>query len=335
VGGCLSGAISEYENLLRVLEICQDRGMIEPHDQLITVNIPYYEGREDFGMVSVLKIEQSATYSYRGNWIQARKQLVSVIYSDIKDQCSKVIKARALYLLVAAMRRNEEYRKSRTDLSYMFYLLEDSKRLLYGFNSPEDWAELYQTYGCVWMDYMSQLPLDQRNVAREKAIDCFGKAIDFSEQDPRERVQMKRQSYCHLKLAKIHLGCCSTSALAKESHLPLNDYHIKQAESHLDFVQFKFGDTLPTATRMLLWKTQSDLFFHKGQYDLAINKAKEALKLAVAHGFNTELNTLQEKIDCYQKNLRAHDPEIYSGEFVVIRARLFRNLVNANLGILS
>ena len=85
---------------------------------------------------------------------------------------------------------------------------------------------------------------------------------------------------------------------------------------------------------MLLLKTQSDLFGHKGQYHLALDKAVEALQIAKRHGFKTELNILQDKIDCYQKKLDTHD-QILSGEFVVIKAGLFRNWINANPGMLS
>ena len=308
----------ECEALLGKLEKYRDNGMFKEHDELVTEKIRYYEERGAFTMVWILKIEECTTYSYKGNWEEARKKLASVTLSNISVEYSDVIKARAMYLLVAHMRRNKEYRTLKPMLLYLIYCLEVCEQLLHNYNSPEDWAEFYQTFGCVRMDYMSQLPLDQRNAEREKAMDCFRKAIYFSEQDPRERVQMKRQSCVHLKLAMIHL----------------NDYDIKHAERHLDIVQSKFGYTLPTATRILLYKTQSDLFFHKGQYRLAIYKAMEALKLAVNHGFKTELNTLQEKIECYQKKLGTHD-QILSGEFVVIRARLFRNWVNANLGILS
>ena len=312
----------ECEDLLGKLEKYQDNGMFKEHDELVTEKIRYYEERGAFTMVWILKIEECTTYSYKGNWEEARKKLASVTLSNISVEYSDVIKARAMYLLVAHMRRNKEYRTLKPMLLYLIYCLEVCEQLLHNYNSPEDWAEFYQTFGCVRMDYMSQLPLDtlERNVELEKAIDCFRKAIYFSQKDPRQRVQMKRQSYAHLQLAKLHLI--------------RNDYHmhdIEQAERHLDIVQFKFGDTLPTATRMLLYKTQSVLLWQKGQHHPAIVKAMKAFKLAVNGGFATELNTLQEQKDCYQKKL----DQMLSGEFVVIRARLFRNWVNANLGILS
>ena len=316
VRGCLSGEIVEYEDLLKELERYQDNGMFEKHDELVQEKIRHYEEREALTMVWVLKIEQSATYSYQGNWKQARKQLVSVIYSDLMVEYSDVIKARALYLLVAHMRRKEEYRKSKTGLWCLLNYLEDSIHRLHYYNSPEDLAELYQTYGCVLMDDMSQVSLDERNVVRNKAMDFFRRAIDFSKQDGRERVQMKRQSYVHLKLAMIHLQ--------------LNE--IKEAETHLGIVQSNFGDTLPESTKMLLLKAQSDLFGHKGQYRLAKDEAEKAHEIAESLGFKTELNTLHDKINCYQKKLDTRD-QILSGEFVVIKAGLFRNWSNANPGM--
>jgi len=329
VHGCLSGEIRDAERCLKKLEFYQDNGLFKEHDRLVKEAIHHYKKREDSSMVWVLRIEESATNSYQNNWEQARKQLVSVIHSDLRVECWKVIKARALYLLVAHMRRKEEYRKSKTGLSCLLDCLKDSMHLLHCYNSPEDWAELYQTYGCVWMDYMSQLPLDQSNVERENAMDCFRRAIYFSKQDPRERVQMKRQSYVHLKLAMIHLGCCSTFPLAQGNHIPQND--IKEAKRHLDFIQSKFGDTIPRATRMLHSKTQSDLFYLQRKYQRAKDKAVDAYKCAKRYGFNTEVNILKEKKDYYQKKLETYY-QILPGklDFVIIRAGLFGNWVNSN-----
>lgn len=298
VRGCLSGKISEFEKLLKTLESYQDNGMFKKHDRLVNWAIHHYEERKNFTMVLTLKIEKSATYSYQDNWNHAKKLLNSVINCDPLPEYSDIVKARAYYLLVAHMRRKEEYRKSKTDLLFKF--LERSKCLLHNYDSPEDWAELYQTNGCVWMDYMSQLPIDKRNVEEEKAMDCFRRAIYYSKQDDRERVQMKRQSYVHLKFAMMHLHC-STIALAQENLCTLND--IKVAEKHLDIIQSKFGDTIPKATRMLLSKTQSDLFYCQGQYQQAKDKAEDAHEHALHHQFNTELNTLKERKDFYLKKL--------------------------------
>jgi len=298
VQGCLSGD-GTYGEVLEMLEDHQDNGRFEDHDSLVQFLIHSYEDKKKFSMVWVLKIEESATYSYQGNWEHAKKLLESIIYSDSVVEDSDVIKARAYYLLVAHLRRNQEYSKSHID--QLFEYLERSVHLLHKYDLPGDWAELYQTCGCVWMDRMNQLPFDERNGARQDAMDCFLRAIYYSEQASRERVQMKRQSYVHLKFAMIYLGCCSTLPLAQENPLPLND--IKEAKRHLGIIKSKFGDTIPTATRMLLSKAESDLFYRQGQYQLAKDKAEDAYKYAFDHGFNTELNTLQERIDFCQEKL--------------------------------
>ena len=157
VQGCLSGKIGKFEKLFETIESYQDNGKFEQHDRLVKWAIHSYEEREHFTMVLVLKIEESAPYSYQDNWEHAKKLLVSVINSplNIKAEYSDIITARAYYLLVAHLRRKEEYRMSRIGLLFQF--LERSEYFLHGYDSPEDWAELYQTYGCVWMDYMSQL----------------------------------------------------------------------------------------------------------------------------------------------------------------------------------
>ena len=296
VQGILSGD-GKYGDLMEMIEVFQDNGDFKSHDSLVQFLIHSYEEKEKFSMVWVLKIEEAATYSYQGNWEHAKKLLELVINSDLPVEHWRVIKARACYLLVAHMRRNQEYSKSNIDL--LFEYLKRSVHLLHKYDLPGDWAELYQTYGCVWMDRMNQLPFDERNSARENAVDCFHRAIYYSEQTSRKRVQMKRQSYVHLKFAMIHLGCCSTFPLAQENHCPLND--IKEAKRHLGIIKSKFGKTIPKATKMLLSKTKSDLCYRLGKFQLAKKKAEEAHKCALDNGFNTELKTLQERKDFYQK----------------------------------
>ena len=294
VQGCLSGKIREFEKLLETIESYQDNGEFKKHDVLVDLAIHRYEERKNFTMVLVLKIEKSATHSYQGRWNRANKLLVSVIKSHLPTEYSDIIKARAYYLLVANLRRKEKYRKSKTDVLLKF--LDRSKYLLDAYHSPEDWSELYQTNGCVWMD-----SIDKGDVEGEEAMDCFRKAIYYSQQDDRVRVQMKRQSYVHLQIATIHLRCSSTSALAQENVCTLDD--INEAEKHLNIIQSEFGTTIPTATRMLFSKTQSVLFYRQGKYQKAKDNAKDARESALRYQFNTELNTLEEREDFCQKKL--------------------------------
>jgi len=280
---CLSGKNLQFEKLLEALEVYQDKGMYEQYDRLVKAIIQLHEKRGDFIKALVLKIK-SATYLYRYDWKHAKRLLASVITSDLPVEYSDVIKARAYcsLALVARIRRKEKYKTNQL-LEY----LERSEHLLRFYDLPEDWAVLYLTYGCVWMDYMymSNLPLDRRDVVREKAMDYFRRAIYYSEQDHRARVKMKIQIQAHFKVAMIHLGYCSTFASAQENHIPLKD--IKEAENHLDIILFKFGNTIPMAARFLFMKTQSDLFYHKGQYQPAKDKAEDALECASRLGFNT------------------------------------------------
>lgn len=269
-----------FEKLLDAFEVYQDNGMFEEHDYLVRMAIHSYKEKGDF---------IKATYLYR-----------------------YVIKARACYLLVAQMRRKERYRKSKTN--QLLKLLKRSEYLLRNYDLPENWAELYLSYGCLWMDYMSNLPLDKRKVVREIVMECFRTAIYYSNQDHRGRVRMKMQSQVHLMVAMIHLGYCSTFSLAQENHIPPND--IKEAENHLRIIQCNFGDIITRATRILLMKTQSDLFYHKGQYQRAKDKAEDAFECASRLGFNTVLNTLQERIDFCQKKLETVCDQILSGNLL-------------------
>ena len=71
---------------------------------------------------------------------------------------------------------------------------------------------------------------------------------------------------------------------------------IKEAKEHLDFVEYRLGESIPTRTQVQLLKTRSDQFYRQRLYQLAKETAEEAFQLASSNRFNTELVTLQERI---------------------------------------
>ena len=215
VEGDLSGKHGLCERLLEKLEVYQDNGHFDEHDSLVTRAIHFYEGEKNADMLLVLEIEQAAPLSYKGQWKLAEEKLISVTKSDLKSRAPypDIITARAYYLLAAHMRRNKEYRNSNFPL--LLEYLQSSECLLQNYGSPEDLSELYQTYGALWLDRMSQITNAERNArarnaAREKSKYYSTKAIYFSQQDNRRRVRIKRQMYAHLKLATILLDSSST-----------------------------------------------------------------------------------------------------------------------------
>ena len=314
VEGDLSGKHGLCERLLEKLEIYQDNGHFDEHDSLITGAMHFYEGEKNADMLLVLEIEQAAPLSYKGQWKLAEEKLISVTKSDLKSRAPDIITARAYYLLAAHMRRNKEYRNSNFPL--LLEYLQSSECLLQNYGSPEDLSELYQTYGALWLDRMSQITNAERNArarnaAREKSKYYFTKAIYFSQQDHRRRVRIKRQMYAHLKLATILLDSSSTFTLAQEK--PILPSDIEEAEEHLQIIQFKLGGSIPRATLMLLFKTQSDQLNRQGRFRLAKERAEDAYQLACLHQFNTELETLRERIDFLDNKLQTPDHIVIEG----------------------
>ena len=129
----------------------------------------------------------------------------SVIQSDKNKTChvlnSNILMAKAYFLLVADVGK----RKPR-----LFEYLERSEFLFQNNDSPEDWAELYQKYGRLWLDCMSLPPDDKRNepariTAKENGIYYFQQDISYSQKHHRVRVQVKGKTYIHLSLATLLL----------------------------------------------------------------------------------------------------------------------------------
>ena len=295
--GYLNG--SQCERIMEHLEILQDNGKFGEHECLVRSYLQRCGKENNSDLELALKIERGVAFSYHKEFKNSKRMFISVIKSDKELRNPNILIARAYFLLVADHRG-----KKFVKLAPLFEFLRRSEFLLQNHESPEDWAELYYNYGAVWLVYMSMIPDDERNAqarntARGNARYYFEHAISFCKKDPRLRVQIKKQTYIHLKLAALLLDCSSTAARTRQKEISPVD--IKEAKDHLDFVQYKLGVCPPFGTRVQLLKTRSDQFYRQGIYQLALETAEDAFKVAFSNGFNTELDSLKERIDFLDK----------------------------------
>ena len=291
------------ERIMEQLELLQDNGRFGEHESLVTSYLQRCGSGENSDLKLALKIERGVAFSYHKEFKNSKRMFVSVINSEKDRQLQlrnpNILTARA-YFLLAADYRNRKFVR----LSPLFDFLRRSQCLLQNHDSPEDWAELYYNYGSVWLVYMSMIPDDERNAkarntARKNARHYYEQAICFCKRDSRVRVQIKKQTYIHLKLAALLLDCSSTAARTRHKAIASDD--IKEAKEHLDFVQYQLGVCLPPGTRVQLLKTRSDQFYRQGIYQLAKETAEDALNIAVSNQFYTERENLQERIDFVEK----------------------------------
>ena len=286
------------ERILRRLEILQDNGHFNEHEHLVTSLLQLCCDGNDPDMELALKIERGVAFAYQKESRKSKSMFTFVIQTERTQNWDvtnrSILTARAYFSLVAYYRNTKSVK-----LSPLFEFLRRSEFLLQNHDSPEDWAELYCIYGSVWLKYMSIIPDDLRNAqaretARDKAKYYYEQAVSFCQRDKRPRVQIKKQTYCHLGLAALLLDCSSTAARTQEKEIAPSD--IKEAKEHLDFVQYRLGKSIPTGTQVQLLKTRSDQFYRQRLYQLAKETAEEAFQLASSNRFNTELDTLQERI---------------------------------------
>ena len=288
----------QCERILRRLEILQDNGHFNEHEHLVTSLLQLCCDGNDPDMELALKIERGVAFAYQKESRKSKSMFTFVIQTERTQNWDvtnrSILTARAYFSLVAYYRNTKSVK-----LSPLFEFLRRSEFLLQNHDSPEDWAELYCIYGSVWLKYMSIIPDDLRNAqaretARDKAKYYYEQAISFCQRDKRPRVQIKKQTYCHLGLAALLLDCSSTAARTQEKEIAPSD--IKEAKGHLDFVQYRLDESIPTGTQVQLLKTRSDQFYRQRLYQLAKETAEEAFQLASSNRFNTELDTLQERI---------------------------------------
>ena len=293
--GYLKG--SQCERIMEHLEHLQDNGQFEQHDRLVATFLKDSSCKENTDMELALKIERGVAFSYQKEFKQSKRLFISVINTDTVSKLinPNILLARAYYRLV----QNHRYRKN-MKLSVLFHCLEKSEFLLQNHQSPGDWSEVYYNYGSLWLAYMSTIPDDERhaqarNDARRRARYYFEKTIECCKKDHRLRVQIKQQIYGHLRVAALLLDCTSTVARIRKKVIPPQD--MEDAIKHLDILERQLGSNIPRGTRVQILKTRSDQYYRQGLHQLAKETAEDALRIASRLGFNTELDSLQERID--------------------------------------
>ena len=288
---------SQCERIMEQLEHLQDNGQFEKHDRLVATCLKDSSCKGNTDMELALTIERGVAFSYQKEFKKSKRLFISVINTDTVSQLinPNILLARAYYRLV----QDSRYRKN-MKLSVLFHCLEKSEFLLQNHQSPVDWSEVYYNYGSLWLAYMSTIPDDERhaharNDARGKARLYFEKTIECCKKDHRLRVQIKQQTYGHLRVAALLLDCTSTVARIRKKVIPPQD--IEDTKKHLDILERQLGSNIPRGTRVQILKTRSDQYYRQGLYQLAKETAEDALRIASRLGFNTELDSLQERID--------------------------------------
>ena len=278
----------------------QENGWLKKDEQLFSLYSRLCTKNEYADMELALIIEQGVAFIYHKQLGKSKRYFTSVI--ELAEHCKlrnpNILIARAYFLLAANY--SSTARKTKNVSTTLEYLRR-SEFLLQNHESPEDWAELYYVLGIVWLNYMSVVPDDDRNAKarreiQEKAKHCYERAIAICKKDPRSRVQHKKLTYCHLGLAALLLDCSSTVARTRIKVIPTQD--LKVAKRHIDTAEYELGD-IPRGTRVQILKTRSDQYYRQGpeMYQLAKETAQDAMQMARRHSFNTELESLQERID--------------------------------------
>ena len=331
--GLLNGPLCE--KMLQTLELLQDSGAFEDHkrkfnfflqrcnkDMKVITNTQQIPNEEHCNQVKdeqlsslfsrlgtkkeyadmelALVIEQGVSHMYRKQLTKSKVYFTSV--TQLAEHCKlrnpNILTARAYILLAANL--NSRARKIK-NVSAILECLARSEYLLQNHDSPEDWAEMYFTKGLFLLGNMSRIPQDKRRAkarkeTQENARNCFERAIAICKKDPRLRVQLKRLTYCHLGLAALLLDCSSPVARTRLTVIRPQD--LKEATKHLDIIEHELGD-IPPGTRVQILKKRSDQYYRQGSemYQLAKETAQDALQMARSHGFNTELESLQQRID--------------------------------------
>ena len=284
--------------VLKKFQLFQEKGRLKEDEQLSSLYSRLCTKRGYADMELALILEQGVSFMYNKQLGKSKLYFTSVI--ELAEHCQlrnrNILIARA-YILLAT---NCSCRKPGNFSTFLEWLRR-SKALLQNHVSPEDWAELYYKLGMGWLNYMSMVPDDERNAKvrkemQEKAKTYYEWAIAICKKDPRSRVQLKRLTYCHLGLAALLLDCSSTVARTRIKVIPSQD--LKDARKHLDIVEYELGD-IPRGTRVQILKRRSDQYYRQGpeMYQLAKETAQDAFQMALSHGFNTELQSLQRRID--------------------------------------
>ena len=283
---------------LKKFQLFRENGRLKKDEQLFSLYSRLCTKQEYADMALALIIEQGVSFMYNKQLGKSKLYFTSV--TQLADHCKlrnpNILIARAYVLLAANY--NSRARKTKK-ISAIMECLKRSQVLLQNHESPEDLAEMYFTSGIVLLGCMSRIPDDERNSKarmkiRERARTFYEGAIAICKKDPRPRVQLKRLTYCHLGLAALLLDCSSTVSRTRIKVIPSKD--IEDATKHLDIIEQQLGD-IPPGTRVQILKKRSDQYYRQETYHVARETAQDALQMARSHGFNTELESLEQRVD--------------------------------------
>ena len=268
--GSLKG--NECEIIMRKLEVLQDNGEFESHENLACGLLQFYSKREDSDMEATLMIERGMAFYYANNLKKCKQLFTAAIHIGDSLVNRELLEGRALFLKAAAYRREMKFNKA-------LKCLQRADTLLFDHEPGEDKAELYYIYGTLWLDiYSTKSSNDQgRKVLKEKAKKFFERAIENCARDERLRVQLKKKRYFNLKIAALHLDCGSKAA-RQTRYIP--DVDIEEAKKRLDFIEYQLSDGIPLGAKIQLLKTRSDQYYRQRKPLLAREVAQEALDIA-------------------------------------------------------
>ena len=285
--GSLKG--NECEIIMRKLEVLQDNGEFESHENLACGLLQFYSNGEDSDMEATLMIERGMAFYYADNLKKCKQLFTAAIHIGDSLVNRELLEGRALFLKAAAYRREMKFNKA-------LKCLQRADTLLFDHEPGEDKAELYYNYGTLWLDiYSTKSSNDQgRKVLKEKAKKFFERAIENCARDERLRVQLKKKRYFNLKIAALHLDCGSKAA-RQTRQVP--DVDIEEAKKRLDFIEYQLSDGIPLGAKIQLLKTRSDQYYRQRKPLLAREVAQEALDIAEEINMDSATVPLRARIE--------------------------------------
>ncbi|KAI8498421.1 hypothetical protein Bbelb_236230 [Branchiostoma belcheri] len=267
--------------------------MCRKHDSSSEKNIvaAYYRDDLAAGQQSVLRVQELIFLTRDPVHHQARTKWLQQPFLNAE--------AHMLYLKSALFRKEKRYREAENAIVLARQGLD---QMQVGRDTGEIWYNVAALFAQVLNDESAEIATGEFQAT---AAEAFHSAIEHyrkgEEEDGSCRNKLRR---AHIRYAMSLLGCWSEVRPSNRGE-DVTEEDLRQAGDSLDEVERSLWDGIPNRMRYYWHLARSDLFRYKNRTQRALEMAEEALKIAEASKFPSEVQFAEGRVKLLSKLVSA------------------------------
>ncbi|CAH1233362.1 Hypp696 [Branchiostoma lanceolatum] len=275
------------------MEILEEEGKWNDYDRFYRKACSHFAGNPDTLIRIVL--ENIVAAYYRNDMKDGQQSILRVQELVFQTQDPLHHQAHMLYLKSALFRKEKKYKEAENAIVLARQGLE---QMQVGRDTGEIWYNVAALFAQALNDECTEISTSD---VKAKATEAFQCAIEHyrqgGEEDGSCRNKLRR---AHIRHAMSLLGCWS-EVRPSNSTDDVTEDDLRQAGDSLDEVERNLWDGIPNRMRYYWHLARSDLFRYKNRMQRALEMAEEALKIAKASKFPSEVHFAEGRVKLLSK----------------------------------